>query len=333
MTKNFDILTHQEEKKLSLTELKRYYKLLREHLLNSNFKNITKGSLSVCPIINPMIKKILKMFCGYEIITTGTENLKGVVGIYAHTHQSKSDHINLIVSNPNHTILLNSSILSLFYKLVLCINGVIYVNKSDKISRNNAKTEMIRLLLNDISITMFPESAWNCSPNKLHLPLYTGMIDIAKKAQVPIIPVVEEYIYDESKLDGIERIKKVYIHYGKPIYVKEEDDIFEKLEEYSESISTIRWDLIEQKGTYNHSEVSSRKYINFLKGVVRNLENAGIDIEVEEQGIYGANDDFYLFHHINAIDYDEDYKLLPTPHVRKLIKLFDENNKKNKKEC
>jgi len=51
-----------------------------------------------------------------------------------------------------------------------------------------------------------------------------------------------------------------------------------------------------------------------------------LDIEVEKKGIFGANTDFYLFHHINAIDYDEQNNLLPTQHVRKLIKLFDENN-------
>lgn len=333
MSGEFKILSSQEERQLNNQELLVYYNKLREFLLSTKPEKITKGSLSVCPIINPMVRKLLEKFCGYEIVVEGAEKVDGLLGIYAHTHQSKADHINLIASNPNHTIMLNSSVLSIFYKLVLCINGVIYVDKFDKESKHNSKTEMIRLLLQGTSITMFPESAWNCSPNKLHLPLYIGMVDIAKKAQVPIIPVVQEYIYDENKYNGKERIKKAIIVYGEPIYVREEDSLLDKLDEYSESISTIRWNLIERKGIYERKNVSNESYINFLKGIVRNLKNAGIDIEVERKGIYGANDDFYLFHHLNAVDYDDEFNLLPTKHVRQLIKLFDENNKKNREEC
>lgn len=325
----FTILTSKEEKKLSKKELLEYYKELREHLQNTKYKKITKGSLTICPFINPGIKKILKIFCGYEIEVEYSTNVEGLVGIYAHTHQSKYDHINLIVSNPNHTILLNSSVLSNFYKIILMLNGVVYVDKSNKNSKNEAKIELIRLLLNNKSITIFPESAWRCSPNKLHLPLYAGIIDIAKKAQVPIIPVVQEYIYDESKLDGKERIKKVIIKYGTPIYVKEEDERLEKLEEYSESIATIGWELIERKGEHKREDISNELYINFLKGCIRNLKQAKIDINVEKEGIFGAKEDFYLFHHLNAVDFDDNNNLLETEHVRKLIKLFDENNKRS----
>ena len=66
-------------------------------------------------------------------------------------------------------------------------------------------------------------------------------------------------------------------------------------------------------------------YINFLKGCIRNLENAGIDINVERDNLFGAHDDFYLFHHINAIDFDKDDNLLPTEHVRKLNKILRRN--------
>lgn len=322
----FKILSFKEENKLNRDERLKYFKELRKYLLNSSCDNLTKGSLKICPKINKKIRMILNKFCGYDIVVEGIEKIDGLVGIYAHTHQSKCDHINLIASNPNHTIILNSAVLSKLYKCVLSINGVLYVDKSDKDNKNKAKIEIVKLLLQGKSVTIFPESAWNCSPNKLHLPLYIGLVDIARKTQVPIIPVVQEYVYDEVKVDGIERIKKVYIHYGKPIYVKEDDDLFAKLEEYSESISTMRWNLIEKKGLFKREELSNIYYINFLRGCIRNLKNAGIDINVEKEGIFGTGDDFYLFHHINAVDYDKDYNLLPTKHVRKLIKLYDENN-------
>lgn len=312
------ILSFSEEQKLTNKEIIDYYKCLKEYLITSPHENITKGSLSICKTINPIVRQILKRNCGYELIIEGNDKIRGLTGIYAHTHQSKMDHVNLIASNHNHTIILNSEVLSTFYKMVLSINGVVYVNKFDKESKKKAKLEMMRLLLSEKSVTIFPESAWNLSPNKLHLPLYMGFIDMAKKTGKPIIPVVQEYYYDNSKLDGIERIKKVHVVYGNPIFVGQLDNPFEKLEEYSNQISTIRWDLISKNKSYKRNEISNYEYINFLKGCIRNLKNAGIDINVENAGIYGSKDDFYLFHHINSVDYDDNGNLLPTEYVRKL---------------
>lgn len=316
----FKILSLKEELQLSQKELLIYYSKLREYLLMTPHESLTNGSLTVCKRINPIVRETLKKLCGYQIITLSSDNIKGLDGIYAHTHQSKCDHINLIATNPNHTIMINSSVLSNFYKLVLLINGVVYVDKRDKVSREKAKLELIRLLLQDKGITMFPESAWNLSPNKLHLPLYVGVTEIAKITGKPIIPVVQEYIYNDQKRDGIERVEEVYVEYGTPILVNETDNIFEKLEEYSTAIATMRWNLIEQKGKYMRNGISNYEYINFVEGCKRNLKNAGIDIEVETQGLFGANDEFYKFHHINALDYDTDGNFLEPLYVRTLKK-------------
>lgn len=318
---DFNILSFGEEQKLSNKELINYYSRLRDYLKNTDHEGLSKGSLTICPYINPLVRKVLNNYCGYDIETRYDSDINGLDGIYAHTHQSKMDHVNIIATNPNHTILLNSIILSELYKMVLRINGVYFVDKNSKGSKAKSKLEMIRLLLDDRSITMFPESAWCLSPNKLHLPFYIGIVDIAKKTGKPIIPAVQEYIYDESKLDGKERIKKVIVRYGNPIYVSETDNIFEKLEEYSEWISTARWKLISEKGLISRTDVNNDLYINYLKGNIRNLKNAGIDINVERNGLFGANDDFYLFHHINDIAFNESGELLPTELVRKLEKI------------
>lgn len=316
----FKILSLKEELKLSQKELIVYYSKLRNYLLMTPHESLTNGSLTICKNINPIVRDILIKTCGYQIITLGNKNIIGLNGIYAHTHQSKYDHINLIATNPNHTIILNSSVLSNFYKSVLLINGVVYVDKRDKASREKAKLELIRLLLQNKGVTMFPESAWNLSPNKLHLPLYVGVTEIAKITGKPIIPVVQEYIYNDKKRDGTLKVEEVYVEYGTPIFVNETDNIFEKLEEYSTAIASIRWRLIEQKGKYMRNEISNYEYINFVEGCKRNLKHAGIDIEIEKQGLFGADDEFYKFHHINALDYDSNGNFLETEYVRTLRK-------------
>ncbi len=334
------ILTNKEEQQLSKEELLEYYKELREYLKNTPIENLTKGALTVCPKINSIVQNVLFNCCGYKIVAdyydpktgryvpyeeSGADIIDGFVAIYAHTHQSKMDHVNFIATNPNHTILLNSCVLSEFYKKVLAINGVYYVDKTSRESMHNAKTEMIRCLLHGVPVVIFPESAWNCSPNKLLLPFRWGIIDIAKKAQMPIVPVVQEYTYDDDKQDGRERVKKVHVRYGRPIYVSELDDNLEKLEEYREAIVSMRWDLIEEKGLFSRQDIDDFYYANYMKGIIRNLKNAGIDINAEREGIFLANDEFYQFHHINDVPVDENGVLQPTEHVKKLIKLYDEN--------
>ena len=127
-----------------------------------------------------------------------------------------------------------------------------------------------------------------------------GFLDVAKKSGAP---VVAEFTYDTST--DKERITKIHIRYGKPIYVSLQDVLNEKLLEYEEQISTIRWELIEEKGMFNRSEITNWDYINYLKGNYRNLIMGKKDIELERKRIRGAGDDFYLFHHINDVPFNE----------------------------
>lgn len=291
---NMIFLSSKEEQQLSLNERRYYYQRLREYLISTKHEHLSKGSLT---------------FCGYPIYIDG-ENVKGLTGVYAYTHQDKFDHVNFVVGNPNHTILLNSKILAPIYKMALNINGVIYVDKDSKEDKNIAKLEMMRLLLENKGITIFPESAWNLSPNKLLLPMHIGMVDMARKTGVPIIPVVQEYSY-KSVSDEKEHIDYVRLRYGHPIYVQESDDLQEKLEEVRESMATIRWNLCEEKGLFSRESISIFEYIDFIRTSIRNLEKAGIDIKIEERGIFGANDSFYENHYLNAVDYNENGIMLP----------------------
>ena len=322
MSSTFSILPFAEEQKLSNSEYITYLNHLREYLLSTNHEGLSSGSLTICPKINPFVSNMLTRFCGYELDIKYSCDIKGIDAIYAFTHQSKMDHVNFIASNPNHTILLNSVVLSNYYKNILKINGVYFVDKRNKQSMNNAKLEMIRLLLNDRSITLFPESAWNLSPNKLILPIRYGVVDIAKKSKKPIIPAVIKYYYDEGKLDGKERIKVVKIRYGEPIFVHENDSLTEKMNQYIDWVSTTKWNLMEENGFVQRNSIDNQTYTNFLKASYKNLRDAGIDVDVERSGIFGANDDFYLFNHINDVPFSDDCKLLQTVYCRKLENIF-----------
>ena len=280
-------------------------------------------------IIGPKLKKITtriaitvtKLFSSKNVewMCEGTENVPSEAAIFAHIHQGILDNFVWIPNLERHCLLLHGAEVNKMLLFCQLNTGLILVKKEDKENNLNAKLDMIRLLMEGNSITYFPEGTWNLSPNKLHLPLRYGFLDIARKANVPVIPVVHEYTYDN--IDGKKKVTKIHTKYGKPIYITIEDNIEEKLNEYQEQISTMTFKLIEEKGLFLRENVSNLDYIDFLKISYKNLKLGKLNWEKERRNIYGANEEFYLLNHINDIPFDKNGRLLETEEVRKIRKI------------
>jgi len=307
---SFRYLTLSEEANLSPADLDVYYDKLQTCVLNRKLTNTTRGALSIAPKLKGITNKIAawltKVFCrsDVELIVDGYENIPSGAVLFAHTHQGILDNIAWIPGMPRHCLVLHGADVRKSLILAQMNTGLILVSKAEdkEENRKNAKLDMIKVLLKGHSIMYYPEGTWNLSPNKLHLPMRFGFLDIAKKAGVPVVPVVSEFTYDTS--EDRERITKVHIRFGKVVMVGRQDNLKDKLVEYQECISTIRWELIEEKGLYQRSTVSYQEYVNYLKGNIRNLKMGKIDLNRERAGIYGFEDDFYRFHPINDLPLD-----------------------------
>ena len=330
MKKDFKVLTYHEEKVLTKEELKEYYKELKEYALERKLTNTTKGAVKVAPHLKKATNKIATALTkvmtnkNVEWVVEGQENIPNDTIILAQTHQGILDNFIWIPELKQHSIMLHGQEVSKFIIAIQLNTGLVFVKKEDKISRQNAKLDMIKLLLEGHSITYFPEGTWNLSPNKLHLPLSFGVIDIAKKTGVPIIPAAHEYTYDTSKEK--ETITKIHSKFGSPIYVSEEDDLIEKLKEYEEVISTLKYELIEAKGITKRSDITNDDYINYLKGCYKNLQFGKLDIDKERRNIFSAKDDFHQLFHINDVPFDEKGNLLETKESIKIKKLAPQLN-------
>lgn len=320
----FNVLSMKEEAKLSDPEKQVYYEKLREFLLNRKLQMTTKGALIVAPKLKKMTEKIVKpvtkILAGGKVskIVGGVENVPDGPVIFAANHQGIMDGFVWIEGCPKHAVIVHSAETNKLLLTAQLNTGLVLVTK-DKMRANDrlqAKLDMMSILLKGHSIFICPENAWNLSPNKLHLPLYWGIVELAKKTGKPIVPLVINYVYDTS--EPKERITRIEIRYGRPIYVGIEDEIDTKLNEYSDAISTIRWEFIEQQGIYKRSDVSDFEYINFLKGNLANLNLGKIDIKRERDSIYGSKDDFYVFHHLNDVPFDEKGNLLETEEWKRL---------------
>ena len=74
------------------------------------------------------------------------------------------------------------------------LNGVIYVDKSDKADMARSKETCVNLLNNGANIMWFPEGVWNLSPNLPVLPLPFGIIEVAWRTNAIIVPMaIEQY--------------------------------------------------------------------------------------------------------------------------------------------
>lgn len=338
----FQPLSSKEEKKLNKEELLEYYKKLREYALNRKLTNTTPGATTMAPKLkeptNQVATFVTKLFsdANVEWLCDGQENIPEGPVIFAHTHQGILDGFVWIPKIDRHCLILHGADVNKLLLLCQINTGLVLVRKADpekdsieivkevKEYNHNAKLDMIKLLLENHSISYFPETTWNLSPNKIHLPLHYGFLDTARKANCPVVPVVHEYTYISNEKK--EKISRIHTRFGKTIYITAEDDILEKLEEYKEIISTIRWDLINEKGLFERSSISNWEYINFLKGNYKNLRFGKLDLDKERKNIYTAQDEFYTFHHINDVPFDDEGNLLETEEVRKLKILNKKHN-------
>ena len=318
----FKFLSSKEEEKLSREELIKYYEEARKYLKASKYQYFTEKGILKREKLNPSIRKLLTKIFKFDINVSGLENIPEGPVIFACSHQDFYDITNSIYANPRHALTLNASTVRWIIKAMLVFNGAIFVERENKESRRMSKEEMERSLAKGRSINMYPEATLNCTPSKLHLPFFIGMIDMAKKMGVPVIPVVQEYTYDDTKLDGKTHVKSVDICYGRPIYVSVDDDRLEKLAEFDEVFSTIRWDLIEKKGTFKRDDIPMEYYPNFIRTRIRDWKIPGNDIYEERKQVYRWDDDFYLFYHVNDVDFDENNNLLETEYVRFLNALY-----------
>ncbi len=331
MQENFRVLSAKEERMLPENEVEEYYVKLREYVLKRKLCTTTPGALTIAPklkgITAKIAKKVSRILAGgdIEVISDGQENIpKGAV-IFACTHQGIMDNFVWMPENPKHCVLLHHGDVNKLLILAQLNTGLVLVSKKTENaeSRINNKLDMIKILLKGHAIFYCPEGTWNLSPNKLHLSMSYGFLEVAKKAGVPIVPMVIEYTYD-TKMEK-ERITKAHIRFGKTISVGIHDELDEKLLEYQEAVSTIRWDLIEEKGIYLRKDITNFDYINYLKGNLATLQLGQASITSETKAMRDAKNEFYVFHHINAVPFNEKGELLETEEKIRLDQLFWEH--------
>ena len=118
--------------------------------------------------------------------------------IYACTHIGGNDiqRTFQIINVPAYLMLGDPGIL---YKMPiyqgLKMNGVIPLETKNKKDRKIAYNRAIELLNKNGNLLIYPEGAWNVTPNQVVMKIFTGTVRMAMETGADIIPIgVEQYV-------------------------------------------------------------------------------------------------------------------------------------------
>ena len=315
---NFKVIKHSDYERLSQSEKEDYLAKYRFWVKNDYKPQcLTKGATTTAPKLLSPTRKVAEWLVktcfvsrGCEWIVDGLENIPNTTCLFAHTHQGVLDGFVSIPYVKQRCIVLHSDYCNKGLILAQLNTGLILINKADLKCKANSKLDAIHLLSTGFSLAWFPEGAWNLSPNKLHLPMSYGFLDAARIAKVPVIPACHEYSYEIK--DGVAKITKIHTKFASPMIINDDDNLRVRFSEYTQIISTLRYEMIEEKGLFQRSLVDDSEYITVLNKQIKDLKFGNIPLARERKYIFGADNVFYEDHFINEVEY-RDGKLLPHP--------------------
>lgn len=200
--------------------------------------------------IHPALLRLMKQQRRHELHMLNPH--PQVVGnaVYAINHSCRYDMPYAAEAIRRHTyVLVGRQRLNVVDRIALFLNGAIYVDRKSRPDKTIAKNKMKELVLHGKNLCIFPEGTWNLTPSKPMLPLYWGIIDIARETKRPIIPLILEYEKEDC-----------YIKWGEPLYVTETDTKQKKIEQLSDEMASLKWDIWEMLPSLLREELDGTEW-------------------------------------------------------------------------
>ena len=155
--------------------------------------------------------------------------------------------------------------------IVFANNLTYYMNKN-KVDRKVAYNRSIELLNNGGNLLIYPEGAWNVSPNELVMKTFVGTVRMARETGVQIVPIaVEQY--------G----KNFYFNIGKNYGIAKNSNKTEKElnNELRDKLVTLKWHILETQETLKRKDLPS-DYIHKFQSEIVDKCNYGYGFSLED---------------------------------------------------
>lgn len=172
-------------------------------------------------------------------------------------------------------VLLGKQSLYFIDRLFFLLNGVIWVDRKDRLALSEAKIILLKYLSCGQSIIWFPEGTWNLTPNLLMLPTKWGIIEVARQADAQIIAMALDY--DRGK--NLCRVK-----FAPPITGDDLKDNAAGIRLLRDTMATLRWEMMADQPVLSRADTD----LGALKAEVEKAieEYPLLDWEYEQSCIY-----------------------------------------------
>ena len=273
----FKRLSLLEKRKMAIEKLVEYYAEYRIYCYNRGDK--LKG-IELRKKLHPIINFILKtdQILSREnniVISDKSHKDPNVSKIYACTHIGGNDiqRTFQIIKEPAYLMLGDPGIL---YKMPiyqgLKLNGVIPLETKNRTDRKIAYNRSIELLTNGGNLLIYPEGAWNVSPNVIVMKTFNGTVRMAKETGVDIIPIAVEQ-YGKSFYFNVGENYKI----GKDTPKSEAElnlDLRDKL-------ATLKWEIMEAQPMMKREDIPNDYLDDFQTEIVDRC-NYGYGFSLED---------------------------------------------------
>lgn len=249
---------------MSIEELEQYYKELRKYNIEQN--NPIKG-VELRKKINKTFLRVLKLvrFLNKQKLTIlndkRTETNKPKIFAVSHIGRYDIEIAQEVVKDPCFFVFGDpGDLYKNFDGLLLYIKGIIYLDTRDKEDRQIGYKTSVKALNQGTNILIFPEGAWNISPNEIIYKIFPGTIKMALETGAEIIPIAIEQ-YDNDYVVNI----------GENIVVDKNRTVKEQNDELRDTLASLKWEIWEQKDLIKRADAGT--YDEFLEGIMKDADN------------------------------------------------------------
>ncbi len=154
----------------------------------------------------------------------------------------------------------------------LKLNGVIPLETKNREDRKIAYNRSVELLNNNGNLLIFPEGAWNVSPNLVVMKLFSGAVRMAQETGAEIVPIAVEQ-YDN----------KFYFNIGENYSIPNntEYSIQELTDDLRDKLSTLKWEIFESQPQLVRDNVPNNYLDTFQNRIVERC-NFGYGLTIQD---------------------------------------------------
>lgn len=190
--------------------------MLSNLLLCNPRKTLSKLNIGIKKAIHPVLMLLVPLFMDYKQVLESKNDLLGIESpdeplelskesvIWCVNHGFKDD-IAASIHSTRHSYMFFGSLPHFFNTIdgaALCLNGVILCNRKNRQMKKAAFDLAIQCLKKGNDLTIFPEGAWNKTPEKLILNLWPGVYRMAKGTGCKVVPVIHYLADPHKKYEG-----------------------------------------------------------------------------------------------------------------------------------